>query len=145
MKILEVKTPERILGSFGERKAARYLKRNGYRILKRNFVAEGSEIDLIARKGDTIVFVEVKTRTSDAISPIEPRPASAVTPKKQQSIIRAARVFCAFNPDECKKRFDIVEVIVNFKNNRYVLAEIKHLQNTFNLNTAFAGYERHKK
>lgn len=145
MKILEIKTPERILGSFGERKAARYLKRNGYRILKRNFVAEDSEIDIIAEGGDTVIFVEVKTRDTANKSPIEPRPASAVTPKKQQSVIRAAKVFCAFNPSEKKKRFDIIEVLVNRKNERYILAEIKHLKNTFNLNTAYAGYERQRK
>ncbi len=145
MKILKIRTPERILGSFGEKKAAKYLKRAGYKILKRNFVADDSEIDIIASKGDTVAFIEVKTRSKDGDCTLEPRPASAVTPKKQRAIIKAAKVFCAFNPSSKKKRFDIIEVLVNSKGRKYSVAEIKHLENTFNLNTAYAGYERQVK
>ncbi|MBP5618294.1 MAG: YraN family protein, partial [Clostridia bacterium] len=53
-------------GERGEKLAARYLRRKGYRILERNFQTRFGEIDLIARKGDQLVFVEVKTRAPGA-------------------------------------------------------------------------------
>ena len=138
MKILEIKTPKRLLGNFGEKVAYRYLRKHGYRIVKRNFVADNNEIDIIAESKDTLAFVEVKTRNQDAIFQSESRPAAAVDRKKQQKIIKAARVFLAFNPSDKKKQFDIIEVVVNQKGKRYCLAEIKHLKNTFNINTAFS-------
>ncbi len=52
------------LGRRGERAAEKYLRRNGYRIVARNFRAAGAEIDLVAMDGETLVFVEVKTRRS---------------------------------------------------------------------------------
>lgn len=138
MNILKIKTPERILGNYGEKAACKYLRRHGYKILRKNFTADSAEIDIIAQNSDTLVFVEVKTRNLTALSPDEPRPASAVNPEKQRKIIKAARVYLAFNPTEKRKQFDIIEVLVDSKNGRYSLAEIKHLKNTFNLNTAFS-------
>ncbi len=59
----EAIAPGRVpLGRTGERLAERHLRRSGYRLLARNFRAAGAEIDLVAAEGDTIVFVEVKTR-----------------------------------------------------------------------------------
>lgn len=137
MKILEIKTPQRRLGDYGERQAVRFLRRSGYKIVKKNFVADSHEIDVIARDKETLIFVEVKTRTLGKMHPSEPRPASAVNAEKQRSIISAARFYTAYNPCRLKKRFDIIEVYVNAKNRGYSLAEIKHLKNTFNVNTAF--------
>ena len=137
MKILKIKTPKRELGTLGEKMAKRFLKRSGYRIKAMNFVADDHEIDIIAEDKDTLVFVEVKTRTIGHENPNEPRPASSVDAKKQRGIIRAAGLYSAYNPVEKKKRFDIIEVYVNQNNDRYILAEIKHLKNTFNLNTAY--------
>ena len=138
MKILELKTVRRLLGSFGERAACRYLRRGGYRIEKRNFVGDGHEIDIIASNKDTLVFAEVKTRTLGNENPNEPRPASSVTPKKQRAIIGAAKIYAAFHPTKKKKRFDIIEVYVKPNSKRKRVAEIKHLQNAFNANTAFS-------
>ena len=77
------------LGRRGERAAEKYLRRNGYRIVKRNFRAAGAEIDLVAMDGDVLVFVEVKTRRSrDAGAPEE-----AVDERKQKQIRRAAEIF----------------------------------------------------
>ena len=56
MNILKILTPNRIIGNLGEKEAAKYLRHNGYKILKRNYVAGGNEIDIIAKKSDTIVF-----------------------------------------------------------------------------------------
>ena len=145
MKILEIKTVKRLLGNFGERAACRYLKRNGYRIVKRNFVADSHEIDIIASNKDTLVFVEVKTRTIGKESPNEPRPASSVTPEKQRAIISAAKMYAAFNPTNKKKRFDVIEVYVNDNSKRKCVAEIKHLVNTFNVNTAFPRRKEYSK
>lgn len=142
MKILELETEKSRLGRYGERIAARYLRRHGYKILEKNFVANNHEIDIIAESCDTVAFIEVKTRTLSKQSPNEPRPASAVNAKKQRAIISAAKSYIGFNRTGKKKRLDIVEVLVNDNKWRYSLAEIKHLQNAFNINTAFDKQNR---
>jgi putative endonuclease len=145
MEILKIKTEKALLGRYGEKMARRYLRRHGYKIVKKNFVAETNEIDIIAENKDTLVFVEVKTRTIGHENPNEPRPASSVDAKKQRGIIKAAGFYTAYNPSQKKKRFDIVEVYVNQNNNKYSLAEIKHLINAFNVNTAYDPRERSRK
>ena len=145
MEILKIKTSKRLLGNFGEKMARRYLRRNGYRIKAKNFVADSHEIDIIAEDKETLVFVKVKTRTIGHENPNEPRPASSVDAKKQRGIIAAARFYTAYNPSAKKKRFDIIEVYVNQNNGKYQPAEIKHLKGTFNLNTAYNFTERNKK
>ena len=126
MKILQLKTPKRLLGNYGEKQAAKYLKKNGYKIIKKNFVADSHEIDLIAETRDTIVFIEVKTRTLGHEHPNEPRPASSVNSEKQRAIISAAKIYSAFNPTDKKKRFDVVEVYVNSNNNKYKTDVLRH-------------------
>lgn len=145
MEILKIKTEKALLGRYGEKMARRYLRRHGYRIVKKNFVAEMNEIDIIAENKDTLAFVEVKTRTIGHENPNEPRPASSVDGKKQRGIIKAASFYTAYNPSKKKKRFDIIEVYVNQNNGKYSLAEVKHLINTFNVNTAYAPSERSRK
>ena len=135
MKILELLTERRILGSRGERAAARYLRRRGYKILKRNFVWGDGEVDLIVKKGDTIAFVEVKSRTLDAISPREPRPASAVTPEKQRKILRVAACYAPAREVGVRMRFDIVEVYYSSKK-RFKAEQIVHMPGAFNRNSA---------
>jgi putative endonuclease len=78
----------RLLGNRGERAAAKYLRKCGYRILARQSRSRIGEIDLIALDvdGDAIVFVEVKTRSSHAAG----HPSEAVTRSKQQQLTRAA-------------------------------------------------------
>jgi len=95
------------LGRRGERAAEKYLKRNGYRIVARNFRAAGAEIDLVAMDGETLVFVEVKTRRSrDAGAPEE-----AVDKRKQMRMRRAAEAFSVrYRVGEKDLRFDIVAV-----------------------------------
>ena len=137
MQILKIKTEKKQLGTLGEKMARRYLKRNGYKIKAKNFVADGHEIDIIAEDKEVLAFIEVKTRTLGHENPNEPRPASSVDAQKQRGIIKAARFYSAYSAVKKKKRFDIIEVYVNHKNGKYGLAEIKHLKNTFNLNTAY--------
>ena len=145
MKILEIKTVKKLLGNYGERVACRYLRRKGYRVEKRNLVADSHEIDIIASTKDTLAFVEVKTRTIGKENPNEPRPASSVTPEKQRAIISAAKMYAAFNPTSKKKRFDVIEIYVKDNSKRKHVAEIKHLINTFNVNTAFSHRKDYSK
>jgi putative endonuclease len=111
------------LGRRGERAAEKYLRRHGYRIVKRNYRAAGAEIDLVAMDGDVLVFVEVKTRRSrDAGAPHE-----AVDERKQKQIRRAAEIFATrYREDEIEMRFDIVAVDASGER-----LEIELLRNAF--------------
>jgi len=96
------------LGRRGEEAAGRHLVSLGYRILERRYRTRGGEIDLIARDGDAIVFVEVKTRSSLLCG----RPAEAVDRRKRARIARAASLYLARRgAGEAACRFDVVEVI----------------------------------
>jgi putative endonuclease len=96
------------LGRRGENAAARYLRRHGYRILARNFRAAGAEIDLIAMEGDTLVFVEVKTRLGIGAG----TPQEAVGEQKQRRIRRAAELYAVRHyTAEQPVRFDVVAVL----------------------------------
>lgn len=95
------------LGAWGERVAARHLKRAGYRIVSRNFRAAGAEIDLVALDGETLVFVEVKTRLGARAGD----PQEAVDWRKQSTIRRAAAIFASRNRAESRPiRFDVVAI-----------------------------------
>ncbi len=97
------------LGEQGERLAAKHLKRHGFRILERNVRLGPNEVDLIAREGDTVVFVEVKTRR--ACDPVPPE--ANVGPEKQRRLRRAARIYISRHDDgETYYRFDIVSVCI---------------------------------
>ncbi|MDF1850261.1 MAG: YraN family protein [Verrucomicrobiales bacterium] len=98
------------IGETGERLAAKTLWRNGHRVLYRNFRARGGgELDLVSRHRDTLVFSEVKTRTSDQFG----RPADAVDQEKQRLIIRGANAWLReLNHPEILFRFDVIEVLL---------------------------------
>jgi putative endonuclease len=101
------------VGKDGEKLAARYLRQNGFRILYRNFRSKrGGEIDLICRdcRENTLVFVEVKTRSTDLFGP----PHAAVTQAKQERIIRGAKEWLRMLDDpRVSYRFDIIDVVMN--------------------------------
>ena len=109
------------LGEEGEARAADYLVRQGLTLLEKNFKTQFAEIDLIAREGDWICFVEVKTRSSLG----KGIPAEAVTRSKQQKIILAAQYFLKkkkmANP---RFRFDVVDV--RFIDNKWQIRHIPH-------------------
>jgi putative endonuclease len=95
------------LGRRGERAAEKYLRRIGYRIVARNFRAAGAEIDIVAMDGETLVFVEVKTRQSFAAG----APEEAVDLRKQTRMRRAAEAFARrYRADDYDMRFDIVAI-----------------------------------
>lgn len=110
------------LGQIGEDKAAEYLKKEGYKILKRNWKSGKPEIDIIAENSDFIVFVEVKTRSDDYLE----HPKSAVNRDKQRSIIFAADNYIRWNNVDKESRFDVITVIK--KGEEY---EIDHIENAF--------------
>ena len=141
MNILKILTERRLTGNFGEDAAAKMLKKKGYKIVARNQVEIGNEIDIIASDSEFLSFVEVKTRRFGVENPSEPRPASSVTPEKQRRIIRAAKAYVAHHPTDKKIRFDIVEVYYDGEGSKRRVREINHLEGAFNVNTA-KGYKR---
>jgi putative endonuclease len=84
-----VRDGRRRLGAFGERLAALHLEAKGYSILARNFRCREGEIDIVAQDGDTLVFVEVRTRRGDALG----GPAESVTALKQARLVAAATAY----------------------------------------------------
>ena len=112
------------LGRRGEKLARKFLKKQGYRLLRSNYNTTRGEIDLIMRDDDTIVFVEVKTRRSEKFATAE----SAVNYRKQKHLIAAARKFIntyRFNDHPC--RFDVVAIVAP-ENSK---PTIRHYQNAF--------------
>ena len=96
----------KVLGDAGETLAAEYLQKKGCRILKKKFKAAGGEIDLIVCDGDTLAFVEVKSRRSTAFGSA----AAAVDHHKQQKIARTAEAYLQQQRFDRCCRFDVVEV-----------------------------------
>ena len=95
------------LGRWGEKQAIRRLKRAGYRIIRRNVVSRVGEIDIVARDDDVLVFIEVKTRTSDEFG----GPLEAVGPAKRRKLVQLARTYLSQQKiPECPCRFDVVGV-----------------------------------
>jgi len=95
-------------GRWGEEIAVQYLSRLGYQILRRNYRFQRCEIDIIARNGDTLVFVEVKTRQSLRFG----HPILAVTAVKKRHIMKAARAFIEReNTHTTDVRFDVLTIL----------------------------------
>ncbi len=95
------------LGAEGERVAKAYLQTKGFRILHENYSTPLGEIDLIAKEGGVVVFVEVKARTSGEFGP----PQASVTLAKQRQIVKVARLYLQRERlAEVACRFDVVAV-----------------------------------
>jgi putative endonuclease len=98
------KTP---LADRGENVAAKFLRNSGCRIIARNFSCHLGEIDIIARQGPTLIFVEVKTRTED-----DPTPEEQVNHEKQQRLSRLATYYLSrFGTPQPKARMDVIGVV----------------------------------
>jgi putative endonuclease len=111
------------LGTLGEDLATRFLLREGYTILERNWTFQKAEIDIIAQKEEnSIVFVEVKTRNSAFFGD----PQSFVTSAKIKFIVKAANEYLIANELQQEARFDIIAVLKNSKEER-----IEHFENAF--------------
>ena len=111
---------KKILGKVGEKKAAKYLKRKGYKILETNFSIGIGEIDIIAQDKKTLVFIEVKTRSTDAFG----RPSDAVDKLKRAKYVKVAQAYLIKNygKTDVLSRFDVIEI----EN-----GQINHVENAF--------------
>ncbi len=118
----------REIGANGEKAAAKFLKKNGYKILKKNFYSAHGEIDIIAQNKEYLVFVEVKSRKNSEENFINyGLPCEAVDKNKQKHIIYTARCFLQnYNKDK-SMRFDIIEVYLDKE------MKINHIENAFTL------------
>jgi putative endonuclease len=117
---MAIKGENRKLGFSGERRAARYLKRLGYKILERNFKCPFGEVDIIACKEDVVAFVEVKTRTSDIFG----MPNEAVGRERERRYYNSARFyFAGRHMDDYTVRFDVLEILQK---------HINYIENAFN-------------
>jgi putative endonuclease len=114
------------LGKKGEEKALRFLKKNGYRIIENNYVCKMGEMDIIAREKDTLVFIEVKTRTSTEFGP----PQLAVNLSKQRQLSKVALNYLKEKHlEDPKARFDVVAILLGQKRE-----EIELIRDAFDLN-----------
>lgn len=112
-------------GAKGERRAALYLRLHGYRIVERNWLFNRKEIDIIARKGEVLAFIEVKSRSD--VSGIPPR--QSVTQEKRRNIVYASKVYISKNNiQRTVFRYDIIEVDLSKK---LPLSGITHYKHAF--------------
>jgi putative endonuclease len=111
-------------GALGERAAKKHLKQLGLKFLTANFRSDRGEVDLVFRDKDCLVFVEVKTRSSEDWV----RPAAFVDKRKRRLLCQTALDYLRLlkNPP-VKIRFDIVEVLLR----NSTIHEVRHLPNTF--------------
>jgi putative endonuclease len=100
----ELQTHNRGRGKVGEEDAVRWLETQGFAILDRNVVTHAGEIDLVAREGETLCFVEVKARGTAAYGPA----IAAVGPAKQRRLSRAAALYLALQNLSGACRFDVL-------------------------------------
>ncbi|MBI3997751.1 MAG: YraN family protein [Armatimonadetes bacterium] len=118
-------TTRRDLGAAGEEAAAAWLEARGYQVIARNLRTRQGEIDLIARRGLLVVFVEVKSRTSDRFG----HPAEAIVPWKRHRLARlAAACVQRLGLQHCEVRFDAVAVYLEPDGR---VREIEHIQDAF--------------
>ena len=106
------------LGKRGENRAARYLKRQGYKILERGYKNPFGEVDIIAAKKDVVAFIEVKTRLSENYG----APSEAVNAKRKEKYIKAAQYYFYGKSIGVTVRFDVIEIL---------RGEINHIENAF--------------
>lgn len=105
------------LGHDGEEIAGEFLVKSGYVIVTRNYRCKLGEIDIIARDGEFLVFIEVKTRTGSSCG----SPAAAVTVRKQRQISKAAQCYLAEHRlFEAPARFDVVAILVDNGGNHLI-------------------------
>ncbi|WP_243370744.1 YraN family protein [Geotalea sp. SG265] len=122
----EEKADNKTLGEIGEAIAVTFLKGLKFSILERNFRCKCGEIDIIARDGKTIVFVEVKTRRNAAFGV----PQLAVTSFKQRQISKAALTWLAQKKmHDAAARFDVIAIVQR----NHAVPEIEHIMNAFDL------------
>lgn len=119
------------IGKLGEDIAVKFLKNNRYKIVDRNVHMSHNEIDIIVKNKDHIVFVEVKTRSTDENMELYfGSPASAVDHRKQKRTVDAARAYLISSKyGKLQPRFDVIEVFLH--KDTHKLININHIENAF--------------
>ena len=111
-----------ILGKNGEDEAVKYLEKQGYTIIERNFMCKQGEIDIIALNEKYLVFVEIKSRTSNEFG----LPSESVTERKKKHMIKAIQYYLyKRNLENVNIRIDVIEVYV--KDEKYTINHIKQI------------------
>ena len=110
------------LGHWGENYACRYLAQNDFTILGRNYRFKKFEIDIVAKKNNELIIIEVKTRQTAEIG----EPWRAVTKTKQRQIIRVADAYIKEHEIDLNVRFDIISIVHNSYS-----TQIEHIEDAF--------------
>lgn len=110
------------LGILGEQAAVNYLQKNGYTVLEKNWRYKKAEIDVIALYQNTLVCIEVKTRSSLSLG----EPQNFVTPKKVKLLIQAINQYVIVKELSLEIRFDIISIVSTNKE-----CKINHIENAF--------------
>ena len=110
------------LGEIGEELAAEHLVKNGYDILERNYTYQKAEVDIIAQKGDTLVVVEVKTRSTADFG----NPQDFLKPKQIKRLVMAVDAYINENDLDVEVRFDIIAIVIEGKT-----VDLEHLEDAF--------------
>jgi len=112
------------LGKKGEDIALEYITAIGYTLLATNWRYKKAEVDIIAKTKNTIVFIEVKTRSTVYFG----APQEAVTKQKQTLLLEAAEAYLQENNLNYDIRFDIISIVISGTSNK---PELKHIQDAF--------------
>jgi len=110
------------LGQRGEEIAVNYLVNKGFDIIERNYKWKNSEVDIICKKNNLLIVVEVKTRNSIALG----EPYLSVTRSKQKQIIKVTNRFIELNDVQEEVQFDVISIILNQHQTK-----IEHIENAF--------------
>ncbi|MDF9801011.1 putative endonuclease [Catalinimonas alkaloidigena] len=116
-----MRTPAQHTGQSGEELAARFLEKKGFTIISRNYRYRRAEVDLIARKAQLLIFVEVKTRKGSAFG----NPEDFVDSKKAALVIEAADHYIHQNDWQGNIRFDIIAILTKPE------VDIQHMEDAF--------------
>ncbi len=125
-------TKKRKLGNLGEKIACKFLTKKGYSILKTNYQKRTGEIDIVAKLGETIHFIETKTRTKHSIEKFGV-PQEAVNSRKQIKLIRTALYYLSENKysDDTNWQIDVVAITIDKSKKT---AKINYIENAVNYN-----------
>ena len=115
------------IGKTAEDKTAAFLRKNGFKVIKRNYSCRFGEIDIIAEKGEFIIFVEVKARKENSIVSAE----EAVGSDKIQRIMLTANDFILKTECELAPRFDLAQITVKEKTDGEIGYSLHYTQNAF--------------
>ena len=121
-----MKTFKQQFGDLGEQIAEKYLEKNHYKILQRNFQKPWGEIDIIAKKGNDIIFIEVKTKSAGKDN--YGLPEEEVNYWKQKKLIRTAETYLIENGliDDLNYQIDVIAVVLDWKTRK---ANLRHFKN----------------